>query len=309
MSVDPRAISWDYTSAYPGGPMVAVLGFPRPLYPPDNASQPDPVNGSDVEAYKRTISRLGRWKWQAFDQAYSNAFSHGKSGNVGESGVEGFQRQMKIQSTGSIGKETFNALRSAKIPKGLPNAGQYGMDARSVELINAAYNRFKGSEPNGTPSTSSAQARLNKAKAEVGKKESPAYSNMQQYGAWYGMNGVPWCAIFCTWCDQLSIKPSKSFVKGSKYHYVPFVVSDARLGRNGLSLTSNPSPGDLVCFDWGRDGEYDHIGFVLTKPDGRGTFDTVEGNTSTIDNSNGGTVMQRTRNRTGQNTLFVRVAE
>jgi peptidoglycan hydrolase-like protein with peptidoglycan-binding domain len=309
MSVDPLAVSWDYESAYPGGPMVAVLGFPRPLYPPDNASQPDPVNGSDVEAYKRTISRLGRWQWQTFDQAYSNAFSHGKSGNVGDSGVEGFQRQMKIQPTGSIGKETFNALRSAKIPIGLPNAGQYGMDARSVELINAAYNRFKGSEPSGTPSTSSAQARLNKAKAEVGKKESPAYSNMQQYGAWYGMNGVPWCAIFCTWCDQLSTNPSKSFVKGSRYHYVPYIVSDARLGRNGLSLTSYPSPGDMVCFDWGRDGEYDHVGLVLTKPDGRGTFETVEGNTSTSDNSNGGTVMQRFRNRTGQNTLFVRVAE
>jgi len=299
-----------YDKGYPGGPMVAVKGFPRPLYPPDAAPTYKPsVDGPDIEAYKRTVSRAGRWVWQAFDQAFSNGFSHGKGPNVTDSGVAGVQRQQGVQATGYIGQNTFNLFRSIIIPQGLPNAGQYAMDARSVELINSAFDRFKGNEPDSGASTTAAQARLNKAKGEVGKKESPAHSNMQQYGAWYGMNGVPWCAIFCTWCDQTGSKPTKSFVKGSRYSYVPFVVSDARLGRNGLSLTSSPQPGDLVCFDWGRDGEYDHIGLVLSKPDGRGTFDTIEGNTSTSDNSNGGQVMQRTRNRTGQNTLFVRVAE
>ena len=65
----------------------------------------------------------------------------------------------------------------------------------------------------------------------------------------------------------------------------------ARLGKNGLSVVSTPKPGDLVCFDWSNDSEYDHIGLVKTAPDGRGNFWSLEGNTSTSDNSNGGQVM------------------
>ena len=299
-----------YEKGYPGGPMVAVKGFPRPLYPPD--SEPKytaSMDGPDVEAYKRTISRAGRWVWQAFDQAFSNGFSHGKSGgNVKDSGIEGVQRQSNIQATGFIGQETFNLLRSIKIPEGLPNAGQYAMDARSIELINSAFDRFKGKEPIGS-SSSSAQARLAKAKTELGVKESPMHSNNQKYGAWYGMNGVPWCAIFCTWIDQLGGKPTISFVKGNKYSYVPYIVNDARLAKNGLSVVSTPKPGDLVCYDWSRDGEFDHIGVVETPPDGNGNFTAIEANTSTSDNSNGGQVMRRNRNRNQQGTVFVRVKE
>lgn len=296
---------WDYEHAYPGGPMVAVLGFPRPLYPPDNPAYPVSTDGSDVEAYKRTISRLGRWEWQAFDQAFSKAFSHGKTGgNVGESGVEGFQRQMNIQPTGYIGKETFNALRSALIPKGLPHAGEYGMDARSVELINAAYNRFKGQEP--TPSGSkSAKARLDKAQSQLGYKETG--NNNNKYGQWYGMNNQPWCAMFVTWCDVMGTAPTKTFLKGSFYSYCPYIVNDARNGVNGLSITSTPKPGDLVLYDWSRDGEYDHIG--IFEEGNSSNWQAIEGNTSTSNNSNGGQVMRRSRSSSGINRVFVRVEE
>jgi peptidoglycan hydrolase-like protein with peptidoglycan-binding domain len=296
---------WDYEHAYPGGPMVAVLGFPRPLYPPDDPQRENSVDGSDIEAYKRTISRLGRWEWQTFDQAYSNGFSHGKSGNVGESGVEGFQRQMNIQATGNIGSETFNALRSAKIPAGLPNSGQYGMDARSVELINAAYKRFGGEEP-GPEGSTKAQARLKKAVSQIGYSESG--NNNNKYGQWYGMNYQPWCAMFVTWCDVLSENPSDyAFAKGIRYSYCPYVVNDARLGYYGLSIVSTPKPGDLVLYDWSRDGEYQHIGIFES---GNATnWQAIEGNTSTSNNSNGGQVMRRFRSSSGINRLFVRVKE
>jgi hypothetical protein len=301
-----------YEQGYPGGPMVAVKGFPRPLYPPDSAPNYKPsIDGPDVEAYKRVVSRAGRWVWQAFDQAFSNGFSHGKSGgNVKDSGIAGVQRQAGIQPTGFIGQETFNLLRSIIIPKGLPHAGEYAMDARAVELINAAYDRFKGFEPSGPSITSAAQARLTKAKSQIGVKESPMNSNMQQYGAWYNMNGVPWCAIFCTWVDQLGGKPTDSFSRSSRYSYVPYVVNDARLAKNGLSVVSTPKPGDLVCYDWSRDGEYDHIGIIEIAPDANGNFTAIEGNTSTSNNSNGGQVMRRQdRNRNRQGTVFVRVKE
>ena len=293
---------------YKGGPMVAVLGFPRPLYPPDAPGHPSSVDGSDVEAYKRTVSRAGRWKWQPFDQAFNNAFSHGKGPNVIDSGIEGIQRQQNIDDTGWIGEKTFNTLRSIRVPEGFTHAGEMAMDARAVELINAAYERFKGKEPVATPPPNSAQARLNKARAEIGYSESPANSNNNKFGQWYGMNHQPWCAMFCTWADQLGAFPTKSFVKGSKYAYVPYIVNDARLGINGLTIVSSPIPGDLVCFDWSWDGEYDHIGMVEDPPDANGDFVAIEGNTSTSNNSNGGQVMRRNRNEFGQGTVFVRVA-
>jgi hypothetical protein len=292
---------------YKGGPMVAVKGFPRPLYPPDVKGHTPSVDGSDVEAIKRTVSRAQRWEWQQFDQAYSNAFAHGKGSDVINSGVAGIQRQQNLNSTGWVGESTFNTLRSIRCPPG-PHEGEMAMDARAVELINAAWDRF-GGNPNPPPSGStSAQARMTKAVSYIGMKENPAGSNMQEFGAWYGMNGVPWCAIFCTYCDQLSGNPTNSFARGSRYSYVPYIVNDARMGYNGLSITSSPKAGDLVCYDWDYNGEFDHVGFFedwTTSP----SFNAIEGNTSMSDNSNGGEVMRRLRNKNSQNTVFVRVAE
>jgi CHAP domain len=295
-----------WQQAYPGGPMVAVRGFPRPLHPPDAKGYPASVNGSDVEAYKRTCSRAGRWRWVKFDQAFSNGFSHGKPpGNVGESGIEGVQRQQKMQATGYVGRDTFNLLRSIRIPAGLPHAGEAAMDARSVELINAAWDRFGGEEPKASKGESTASLRLANAIGEIGYVEGSG--NQTKYGAWYGMDGVPWCAIFVSWCDQTSGRPSSSFEQGSAYSYVPYIVDDARHGYNGLWLVSSPKPGDLVCYDWSRDGEHDHVGiFESGSPGG---FYAIEGNTSPADNSNGGQVMRRSRSTGDAAILFVRVGE
>ena len=300
-----------WEKAYPGGPMVAVKGFPRPLYPPDAAKQgkKPSVDGPDVEAYKRTVSRAGRWVWQAFDQTFSNGFSHGKSGNVPDTGIAGIQRQQNMEpDTGWVGEKTFNTLRSIKIPAGLPHAGEMAMDARSVELINAAFDRFQGKEPAPPPAMPpAAQARLARAIPEIGTRESPPNSNQCKYTDWYNMVG-PWCAMFVTWCDATGANPSASFVKGSKYAYVPYVVNDARLGYNGLSITSDPKPGDLVCFDWDRNGEFDHIG-IYEKSLGGNQFQTIEGNTSDSNQSNGGEVMRRQRDKSAYGVVFVRVKE
>jgi len=301
-------MTW-WTKAYPGGPMVAVKGFPRPLYPPDAAAQgkTPSVNGSDVEAYKRTVSRAGRWQWQTFDQAFSNGFAHGRSGDVGETGVAGVQRQGNVPDSGWIGKTTFNLLRSIRIPDGLPHAGEAAMDARSVELLNAAWDRFGGSEPSPSPARASARARLARAQSQIGITESPMNSNLQKYGAWYGMDGVPWCAIFVAWCDQTGTDPSPAFERGIRYSYVPYVVSNARLGVEGLYITHTPEPGDLVCYDWARDGEFDHIGVYESGDANR--WSAVEGNTSTSDQSNGGQVMRRDRSQSDADVVFVRAVE
>jgi hypothetical protein len=134
---------------YLGAEMVPVKGFPRPLYPPDAAAhgKKHSVDGPDVEAYKITVSRAGRWPWQPFDRDYSDPFAHGRSGNVPETGVAGVQRQLGIDDTGWIGEATFNGLRSIVIPEGLPHTGEMAMNAYAVELVNEAWDFFGGHEP------------------------------------------------------------------------------------------------------------------------------------------------------------------
>jgi hypothetical protein len=306
-------MAW-YEQGYPGGSMVAVPGFPRPLYPPDAPDKPPAVDGPDVIAYKRTISRAGRWPWQSFDGAFSNQFSHGKAGgNVGDSGVAGVQRQQHLDATGWVGQNTFNTLRSIRIPQGLPNAGQPAMDATSVNLIEEAWDLFHGSEPPPPSEGTLRDAALKKAISQLGAKESPSGSNNNKYGQWYGMNYQPWCAMFVTWAFEVAGddigKDSPSFVKGSRYSYCPYVVSDARANKNGLKTTDDPIPGDLVIYDWSYDTIYDHIGIFEKWTSGTSAFTAIEGNTSYGNNSNGGEVMRRERSRGSQGTVFVRVAE
>lgn len=104
---------------------------------------------------------------------------------------------------------------------------------------------------------------------------------------------VWWCAIFVSWvfsqagiatqgllpsynCDQIRSRArAKGWVISSKY--------EAR-------------PGDIVLFDWGRDGSCDHIGIVEKN---NGTYvTTIEGNTSSGtagSQSAGNGVWRRTR--------------
>jgi hypothetical protein len=311
MNGEPEVFAGEWwTHAYPGAPMVPLPGFPRSLYPPDAAAygKKPSSDGPDVVAYKRTVSRAGRWPWQPFDDAFSNGFAHGTSGNVGQTGLAGVQRQQHVDGTGWLGKKTFDILRSIVIPDGLPHAGQQAMDATAAELLREAWELFDGAEPAPEDTGTLRQKALELAIDELGITESPAGSNHTKYGSWYGVDYQPWCAIFVTWCYEHA-GASPSFVKGSRYAYCPYIVGDARAGRYGLKTTDDPIPGDVVVYDWHGDGVHDHVGIFEKWTSGATYFQAIEGNTSYSDQSNGGEVMRRERSRTGQGTVFVRVAE
>ena len=264
-------------------------------------------------ALKRTAARIGAWPWtpDEWDDSYSDRFAHGDGwGDQTHAGIEGLQHWSgTIQPTGNLGENTFNFLRSVKVPQGRTHAGEMAMDSVAVNQINAAY-----TDANPTLEKAARELALQRAIGQLGVKESPPESNKVRYTDWYGMVG-PWCAMFCTWCYYASGGPgSPSFDRNqARYPYVPYVLSDAQNGRYGLSVTNTPKPGDLVLYDWNSPGgssgaEYDHIGF-FEKWTGSHTFTALEGNTSTSNNSNGGEVMRRNRDVNGQATRFVRVAE
>lgn len=127
--------------AYAGGPPVGPSELVRPLYFPGNpAGKPASSDGPDVLAVKRAVWRGGRWPGPAssFDDSFSKAFATGKGGNVIETGLAGFQRQMKLDATGQMGDATYQALRYARVPASLPGAGEPLFDATAVDLLERA---------------------------------------------------------------------------------------------------------------------------------------------------------------------------
>lgn len=145
------------------------------------------------------------------------------------------------------------------------------------------------------------QKALAEAKKWLGYREVP--ENLTVFGKWFGADGEPWCAYFVSYCLS---KTGHPFHEG----YVPTIVSWARTSSNGVYVTHDPKPGDLCCFDWDKNGLFDHIGF-FDKWDNLEEFQTVEGNTlppgGSGDQSNGGGVYARTRDTKSANVVFVRV--
>lgn len=131
------------------------------------------------------------------------------------------------------------------------------------------------------------------ALAEVGTKEFPRDTNKNKYGKWFGLDGVAWCGIFCSWVyyHAKTPLPNIGFAKG----FAGCQTAVAHFKNTG-EVTSDPKVGDLVFFDWNADGRYDHVGiFNGWKDKAKGLFYTIEGNTSMTNQSNGGEVMSRVR--------------
>jgi hypothetical protein len=290
-----------WEAPYKGGPMVPVPGFPRQL----EVGDPD---GPDAVAYKRTVWRACRWQGPAsrFDDTYSDGFANGRGPNVIDTGIAGIQRQQNMPDTGVIDEKTFNTLRSIRVPEGKPHAGEMAMDATAQNLIGEAWQMFR---PAAAAPETARQRALDGASRWIGYVEGP--DNDSVFGSWYGANHQPYCAMAITYWYEVEAGGSNSFTRGSRYAYVPYIVSDAAKLSYGLSVTSSPVPGDLVCFDWQGDGTFDHVG-LFSAWTANTVFETVEANTSPDSQgsqSNGGGVYRRSRDTRDQTTVFVRVEE
>lgn len=145
------------------------------------------------------------------------------------------------------------------------------------------------------------------AEKELGYAEEPG--NITKYGKWFGKDGMMWCAIFVSWCYSMAGRqlPKIGWLKGFAGCQMGYEYFKAK----GW-ITTDPQPGDIVLFDWNKDGRHDHTGiFVDWHSDAvKNSFFTIEGNTSLTNQSNGGSVMKRTRNYRGKyRVTFVHVPE
>ena len=121
---------------------------------------------------------------------------------------------------------------------------------------------------------------------QLGVLENPAGSNRQKYGEAYGMNGQPWCVMFVWWVFReagFNLRKTASCTDLSNAYKAA-----------GQWVASGYKPGDIVMFDFtGKRSKTEHCG-IVEKVNGN-TLTTIEGNTGTASNANGGAVMRRTR--------------
>src|SRR5262245_12607662 len=313
-----RRMTWPPPNPPRGHPMEPGQ-YPGPLYPPGAPPRYTPsAKPPFAKAVKRAMAHLGAWPWDppSWDEAWSNAAAYGTE-DPDKAGMKACQAWAgTIDPTGNVGTRTFDWLRSVLIPQGRTHAGEPAWDSVCVQLTQQAYDAAYPPEPQ----TTIREKALELAVADIGLTESPAGSNMQKFGEQYGENGVAWCAIAATcWYLNAGHPPGLSFQtvkqagQNDRHDFVPYVVSDARNGRYGFSVTGSPTPGDITAYNWGgssaaSEWEFDHVG-LFEAWTGAHTFTAVEGNTSVDNNSNGGAVMRRSRDVNGQGTVFIRVAE
>ncbi len=134
---------------------------------------------------------------------------------------------------------------------------------------------------------------LSIAQAEIGTLESPPGSNRIKYNTWYYGQEVsgkayPWCMVFIQWC----------FAQAEVSELLPLrTASCGALMRAaqaaGLWITKDFRPGDVVIYDFPGGAATDHCGIVESFA--KGKIVSIEGNTGTGNDTNGGQVQRRTR--------------
>lgn len=134
------------------------------------------------------------------------------------------------------------------------------------------------------------------AAREIGVQEGKGKHT--KYGEFTGYDGQPWCMSFVQWV----------------YHEagLDLPVMTASCGellrwyqRNDPDcITREPVPGCIVIFDWPRTAyDTDHTGLFVSRT--ATTVTTIDGNTSGLSDSNGGSVQQKTRRLSYANPIYI----
>lgn len=131
---------------------------------------------------------------------------------------------------------------------------------------------------------------------EVGTVEKPV--NKTKYGAWYGMNGQPWCAMFVSWVYKQAGMSKKIAASGIKGFASCSIGLSWFAKKKKLVPVGQAQEGDIVFFQFDTDAQPDHVGIVMKNNTRKQMLVCVEGNTSPNNKgsqSNGGGVYKKKR--------------
>lgn len=120
------------------------------------------------------------------------------------------------------------------------------------------------------------------ARGELGESESPPGSNIQKYGAEYGLNAAPWCMIFLWWCFSHAGEKA-AFFGGAKTASCGTLLRWYR--EQGLTVpVEQVQAGDIVILNFHGTKDTEHCGLVVEADKGEDgkliSVYTIEGNTS-----------------------------
>jgi hypothetical protein len=133
------------------------------------------------------------------------------------------------------------------------------------------------------------------AKKEVGYKEYPAGTNKTKFGKWFGFDGVAWCGMFVSWVYHNAGAPLGNI--GFTNGFAGCQTAYAYFKKNNMIVEwDKVQKGDIVLYDWNGDGRFDHTG-IFERKLGENIFYAYEGNTSVSNQSNGGEVQYRDRDK------------
>lgn len=145
---------------------------------------------------------------------------------------------------------------------------------------------------------------LDKARSYIGIKESPANSNnvifnTRYYGKSVSGSAYPWCVAF-QWCLFQDVGASNIFYGGNKVASCTLLKNYHKAKGQEIKDFTSLKPGDLVFFNFSANkvtnsSTTEHIG-ICEEVSGN-YVTTIDGNTGTTNESNGGAVMRRKRHK------------
>lgn len=143
--------------------------------------------------------------------------------------------------------------------------------------------------------SATAEKLLALAQREIGVKESPPNTNNVKYNtAYYGREvsggAYPWCCVFLWWLFRQA-GAAELFFGGGKTAYCPALLTC----HSGQSIKGDYQPGDVIFFNFSGKPSAAHVGLCEAWD---GTYiTTIDGNTGTGNEANGGVVMRRRRHK------------
>lgn len=133
------------------------------------------------------------------------------------------------------------------------------------------------------------------ARGEIGEREFPPNSNKIKYNtAYYGRevsgSNYAWCAVFVWWCFR-EAGALELFYGGGKTAYCPTL----KFYHKKQAVKGDYKPGDVIFFNFSGKTNAAHVGICESFD---GTYiTTIDGNTGTGNEANGGAVMRRKRSK------------
>ena len=128
------------------------------------------------------------------------------------------------------------------------------------------------------------------ARREIGVRESPPGSGRVKYNDALGWGDNAWCCTFLWWLFR-EAGASELFFGGGKTAYCPALMTFHR----EQAIRGDYRPGDVIFFNFAGAASAAHVG-LCESWDGD-YITTVDGNTGTGSEANGGAVLRRRRHK------------